>query len=622
MTSFIQFFIFTPIVGFIISLLIPKTKETLISRAVFFTVGLHFFTALIFVVYWLLNGHQTLNLSEIILFKSKEYEFLIDFCFDKITATYLLVGSFLTFLVAIYSRTYLHRESGYKRFFNTILFFYIGYNLTIFSGNFETLFIGWEILGICSFLLIAFYRERYLPVKNAIKVFSVYRIGDVGLILAMWASHHLWHQNITFFQLRNDYLMHVELETHSFIGVFISLMILVAAAAKSAQLPFSAWLPRAMEGPTPSSAIFYGSLSVHIGAFLLLRTYEFWENQISVRIIIILLGLTTSIVATLIARVQSTVKSQIAYSSAAQIGLIFIEIALGLEDIALVHFAGNAFLRTYQLLVSPSVVSYMIREQFYNFVPRHHTFEDSLPKKIEYSIYLLSLKEWNLDSFLNFILWTPLKSVGRKLNFLTVKRLIAVFIPGYLLGIVCYFYEEKFPKQIHEYFPATFAFIGLIMVIKSYSERKSPRMSFLLIILNHFWITLAISFNEYFQLNEALFYLSGIVVAGSVGYIILYKLKKLEPTLDVNQFYGHVYEHPKLAFIFLLSVLSITGFPITPTFIGEDLVFSHIHEDQVFLAFFISSSFILSGIAMLRLYAKLFLGPHVKTYHETPYRSS
>jgi NADH:ubiquinone oxidoreductase subunit 5 (subunit L)/multisubunit Na+/H+ antiporter MnhA subunit len=353
-----------------------------------------------------------------------------------------------------------------------------------------------------------------------------------------------------------------------------------------------------------------------------LRTYEFWENQISVRIIIILLGLTTSIVATLIARVQSTVKSQIAYSSAAQIGLIFIEIALGLEDIALVHFAGNAFLRTYQLLVSPSVVSYMIREQFYNFVPRHHTFEDSLPKKIEYSIYLLSLKEWNLDSFLNFILWTPLKSVGRKLNFLTIKRLIAVFIPAYLLGIVCYFYEEKFPKQIHEYFPTAFAFIGLIMVIKSYSERKSPRMSFLLIILNHFWITLAISFNEYFQLNEALFYLSGIVVAGSVGYIILYKLKKLEPTVDVNQLYGHVYEHPKLAFIFLLSVLSITGFPITPTFIGEDLVFSHIHEDQVFLAFFISSSFILSGIAMLRLYAKLFLGPHVKTYHETPYRSS
>lgn len=622
MNSFIHIFIFIPIVGFIISLIIPKNRETLLSRSVFFTVGLHFATFVGFVIYWLFNGHPSLNLSEIVLFKSKEYEFLIDLYFDKITATYLMVGSFLTLLVTIYSRTYLHREVGYKRFFNTILFFYIGYNITIFSGNFETLFIGWEILGICSFLLIAFYRDRYLPVKNAIKVFSVYRIGDVGLILAMWASHHLWHENITFQKLSNYELVHEHIQSHSFIGAFISLTILVAAAAKSAQLPFSSWLPRAMEGPTPSSAIFYGSLSVHFGVFLLLRTYPFWEQQLSVRIIIVLLGLSTSIITTLIARVQSTIKSQIAYSSAAQIGLIFIEVALGFENLALIHFAGNAFLRTYQLLVSPSVVSYMIREQFYNFVPRLHTFEDSLPKKLEYSIYLLSLKEWNLDSFMNFVYWDPLKAIGRKLNFLTTKRLLLIFVPAYIIGLTCYYFQEYFPKQIHEYFPAFFALIGFVMVIKSYSERKSPRMSFLLILMNHFWITLAISFNEHFQINEAFFYLSGVIIAGLIGYIMLQKLKKEEHGIDLNQFYGHSYEHPKFAFIFLVAALSITGFPITPTFIGEDLIFSHIHEDQLFLAFFISSSFILSGISMVRLYARLFLGPHVKTYHQTPYRSS
>lgn len=622
MASLIQLFIFIPIIGFIISLVIPAKQELVLSRSVFFTVGLHFVGYLVFVIYWLLHGHQTLDLPEVVLFKSKEYEFLIDFCFDKITATYLFVGVLLTFLVTIYSRTYLHRETGYKRFFNTILFFHIGYNITIFGGNFETLFIGWEILGISSFLLIAFYRERYLPVKNAIKVFSVYRIGDVGLILAMWASHHLWHANIPFLKLRNYELVHEHLQSHSFIGVFISLMILVAAAAKSAQLPFSSWLPRAMEGPTPSSAIFYGSLSVHFGVFLLLRTYPFWEQQLSVRVLIVLLGLSTSIIATLIARVQSTVKSQIAYSSIAQIGLIFIEVALGLENIALIHFAGNAFLRTYQLLISPSVVSYLIKEQFYNFIPRQHTFEDSFPKKIEYSIYLLSLKEWNLDHFMNFMLWKPLKNIGKKLDFLTTKRLLLLFIPAYLIGLLCYFNESKFPSQIHEYFPTCFAFIGLIMVIKSYSERKSPRMSFLLIIMNHLWITLSISFNEYFQMEECIFYLSGVIIAGIVGYVMLEKLKKQEQNIDLNQFYGHSYEHPKFAFVFLLTVLSVTGFPITPTFIGEDLIFSHIHENQVFLAFFISSSFILSGISMIRLYARLFLGPHIKTYHETPYQAS
>ncbi|MFN8690348.1 MAG: proton-conducting transporter membrane subunit, partial [Cyclobacteriaceae bacterium] len=147
------------------------------------------------------------------------------------------------------------------------------------------------------------------------------------------------------------------------------------------------------------------------------------------------MGLTTSVVATGIARVQSSVKSQIAYSSIAQIGLIFIEVAAGLEALALIHFAGNAFLRTYQLLVSPSVVSYLIREQFYNFKPRQHTVEDSLPKRLEYSFYILCLKEWNLDAFLYRYFWSPIKWAGRKLNFLATHRILFFFVPLYLVGL-------------------------------------------------------------------------------------------------------------------------------------------------------------------------------------------
>ena len=415
MTLLLEFFILIPIAGFILSLLIPGKKENVISWVASFTVGIHFASFIVFIVYWLSQGHPTLNLKDIVLFHTDGYEFFIDFYFDKITAVYVFVGSFLTFLVAIYSRVYLHRENGYKRFFNTILFFYVGYNIVIFSGNLETLFMGWEILGISSFLLIAFYRDRYLPVKNAVKVFSIYRIGDVGIILAMWMSHHLWHENITFLKLSNYELVSSQLQTHSLIGVFISLMILISAAAKSAQFPFSFWLPRAMEGPTPSSAIFYGALSVHVGIYILLRTFPFWEHQLSVRILIGAVGLISSVIASGVARVQSSVKSQIAYSSIAQIGLIFIEVALGLKDLALWHFAGNAFLRTYQLLVSPSVVTYLIREQFFNFIPRRHTIEDSLPKKIEYTFYMLCLKEWSLDSIMYRYLVESLE-MGREKN--------------------------------------------------------------------------------------------------------------------------------------------------------------------------------------------------------------
>lgn len=622
MNELLQYFILLPFLGFIISLFLPESKEKAISWTAFGTVFLQLIGLVVFIIFWIIDGAKDLNLLELSILKTAHYEFFIDFYFDQISAVYLFIGALLTSMITTYSRYYLHREKGYKRFFNTVLFFFFGYNLAILSGNFETLFIGWEIIGISSFLLIAFYRERYLPVKNAFKVFSIYRIGDVGLLLAMWASHHLFHENITFMKLNNYELVNEHLQNHSIIGIFIALCLACAAAAKSAQIPFSSWLPRAMEGPTPSSAIFYGSLSVHLGVFLMLRTFPFWEHQTTMRFAIGLMGLTTSLAASVMARVQSSVKSQVAYSSISQIGIIFIEIALGFETLALIHFAGNAFLRTYQLLVSPSVVSYLIRDQFYNFKPREKAIEDSYPKKIEYTLYILALKEFNLEGFLNMVLWRPLKMIGKSLDFLNIKRIYFFFIPIYLLGFITYKFKLHLPYQITNILPELFAFIGLVFVFKSFSERRSPFLAWILIVMNHFWIALAIVFNDKVSVSEIAYYLAGIIVAGTIGYFALLQLRKLERKILINQYLGHVYEHPKFAFFFLLATLGITGFPITTTFIGEDLVFSHIDSNQLFLAFFVASSFVVSGIAGIRIYARLFLGPHVKTYHELPYKSS
>ena len=615
-------FLCIPALGFLVSLFIPGKREIQLSRVAFYTAGLNLLSLMVFVVFWIFSGAPELNIKDIFLYRSPHYEFLLDFYFDKIAVVYLLVGSMLTFLITIYSRYYLHRESGYKRFFNTILFFYLGYNIAVLSGNFETLFIGWEILGISSFLLIAFYRDRYLPTRNAVKVFSVYRIGDVGILLAMWASHHLWHENITFMKLHNQLLVHEHLAGHTLLGVFISVMIVIAAAAKSAQLPFSYWLPRAMEGPTPSSAIFYGSLSVHFGVFLLLRTHPFWENQISVRILIALLGLSTSIVATFIAQVQSSIKSQIAYASVAQIGLIFIEISLGFENLALFHFAGNAFLRTYQLLVSPSLVSYLIREQFYNFEPHKDRSSFRLYEKLQNTLFILSIREFGLDDFMKKWVFNPFKIIGRKLSFLNLKNIFLYVIPTYLIGIFFVFHKNDIPNTLRDYLPATFALVGLSMVMRSFGERKDPKLAWLLIILNHCWIALAISFNDKFNWEHISMYLSGVLVFGILGYIFLRKLGQNENAhFDLQRYYGHVYEHPRFGVAFLLASLGLMGFPISYTFIGEDLIFSHIGEHQFFLAFFNSLGFILGGISIVRLYARLFMGPHIKTYHETPTQS-
>ena len=610
-----------PFLGFIISLVLPRKNEKLISRISFLTVGAHLLFSIYFISIWLMSGMKDIDFKEFSIFRSGNYDYYIDIHFDVITMTFLIVGSILTFLVSGFSRLYLHREHGYRRFFSTLLFFFIGYNIIIFAGNLETMFIGWEILGISSFLLIAFYRERYLPVKNAVKVFSIYRIGDVGLILAMWLSHHFWQANISFKDMSDAQSLNEHLSQHSLIGIAISMLIYMSAAAKSAQLPFSSWLPRAMEGPTPSSAIFYGSLSVHIGAFVMMRTYPFWEHQTSFRIFVVVIGIITSIYAILTSRVQSSIKSQIAYSSMAQIGLIFIEIAFGFHEFALIHIAGNAFLRTYQLLVSPSVVSYKIREQFYNFVPHPKTIEDTWPKRFEYTIYMLSLKEWNLDSFMYKYLWNPLKKFGNRLNFLTFKNVFVFFFIIMFLGFTLLFNESLISEELENYVPTVLAFIGLIAVIKAFTERNSVRLSWSLVIINHLLVAMAIAFNEHFDISHIMLYLSGVIVSGIIGFLCIQKLRKLEKWVSLDKFYGHSYEHPKVTMIFFISCLGLSGFPITPTFIGIDLIFSHIKEYQVLLAFFIALSFILNGLAVIRIYARIFLGPHVKKYHSIAKRS-
>lgn len=622
MAMFLPYFILIPILGFLISWSIPKKNEKVISWTAFITVGLHLLTAAGFIIYWLLQHHPYLNLPGWVLYQTSKYSFYFSLYFDNVTATYLIVGDIILFQVAAYSRCYLHREEGYKRFFSTILLFYLGYNITIFSGNLETLFIGWEMLGISSFLLIAFYRDRYLPAKNAVKVVSVYRLGDVGLILAMWLSHHLWHGNVSFLQLSSHELVSAKLQTNTLLGLFVSLTILMSAVAKSAQLPVTSWLPRAMEGPTPSSAIFYGSLSVHIGVFVLLRTMPFWEHQLAVRIFIGVIGLATSVIATGIARVQSTIKTQIAYASAAQIGIMFIEVAAGFEEVALIHFAGNAFLRAYQLLVSPSVVSYLIREQFYNFKPREHTFEDSFSRKAAYTIYMLCMKEWNLDNLMYRYMWNPLKWLGKWLDFLTLSRVVYFGIPAYFAGVALVYYRELLWEPFEKSLPYLFCSIALMLVLKSFAERKLARMSWLLVIMHHFWIALAISVNERFYFNEDRLYLSGIVVAGIVGFIILWWLRSHEGSIDMDQFHGHSYRHPKFAFVFLLACLGLSGFPISPTFVGEDLIFIHIREDQIVLAIMVSLSYVIDGLSLIRMYARVFLGPHSKSIYEMAYRSS
>lgn len=623
MERILQFFIFIPLVGFILSLFFSNRQERQIAGLAYSIVGLQFAGILLFVLSWILQKSPDLNLKHFVFYKEDNIEIFLDFYFDKVTAVFGLVGALITLLVLVFSKFYLHRDEGYKRFFNTVLLFFFGYNVAVFSGNFETLFIGWEFLGITSFLLIAFYRDRYLPVKNALKTISLYRLGDICLLLALWMSHHFWHENVTFLKLNDGALVAGQVAEHFNIALFISAMLIVSASIKSAQYPFSSWLPRAMEGPTTSSAVFYGSLSVHLGVFLLLRTHTFWESIGVMKVGIILIGIVTTVIASLIARVQSTVKTQIAYASIAQIGLMFIEVALGWHNLVLIHFTGNAFLRTYQLLVSPSVLGYLIHDQVFNYTPGNPEIKKSVMGKFANSLYVLSIKEWNMDYFLRKFLWNPAKFIGNTFYFVSGKLIIWILGVAYIAGLLFFYFDDHIPKMLDEIIHILFAFISMVLVLVAFVEKRNAIRAWVLIILSQFYCVLSIALlNDEYQFVEILLYASGLALAAIVGSYSLFQLRRAEKSVALNDFYGHFYEHPKLAFIFLLACFAFVSLPFTPSFIGIDLMFSHIDKSEYLLIALMTINFLVLELAVLRIYARLFLGPHKKQTHPIAYRSS
>ena len=275
-----------------------------------------------------------------------EYHFGAALRADWLSYPLLLLTILLAGIVGVFSVRYLHRDCGYFRFFLLLHLFTFGALLVIGAADLDLLLAGWELVGLTSVLLIAYFDERREPVRNAVRVFAFYRVADLGLLLAMFVLHT---------QIRTTHSTELgALSTGS--ATLVGLLLLFAAAGKSAQAPFSGWLPRAMEGPTPSSAIFYGAISVHLGAYLLLRCAEVLEKSPVAAVAVAVVGGVTALLATLVHRASTDAKTSLAYAGMAQLGIIFIEIAIGWRQLALAHMLGHAVVRTLQFLRAPSML--------------------------------------------------------------------------------------------------------------------------------------------------------------------------------------------------------------------------------------------------------------------------
>ncbi|MFM7159573.1 MAG: proton-conducting transporter membrane subunit, partial [Planctomycetaceae bacterium] len=229
--------------------------------------------ASIAVLVWMLSTDQThLLLVGRNWVEIPGYHFAFKLVFDRLSVPFVILSFLLCGTIGAFAARYLHREPGFNRFFVLFSFFLLGMVVTSLAGTIETLFAGWELVGLSSALLVAFYHDRLGPVSNGLHVWSVYRFSDAALLLASVVLHHLTGEGDfdQLFRTEGNWPFGTPALASDW-ATIVGFLLAIAAAGKSALIPFSGWLPRAMEGPTPSSAVFYGALSVHLGAYLLLR---------------------------------------------------------------------------------------------------------------------------------------------------------------------------------------------------------------------------------------------------------------------------------------------------------------------------------------------------------------
>ncbi len=562
----------------------------------------------VLLILWVAQGCQPFEAAFGDIYSSSDYRFPFTLYFDTTSAVFVGVITFISAIIVKYCRYYMHRENRYGSFFATILVFLSGIYLLVLAGTLDLLFAGWEIVGISSFLLIGFYWERQGPTENAIRTYSVYRLCDVGLLMGAWLGHLIWHQTQHFSMLAKiPNVFSTELGMFQLMG--LSFLILLAAAGKSAQFPFCFWLPRAMEGPTPSSAIFYGALSIHCGVYLLLRTYPIWSVLPVTRISVAVLGLSTAVFATLASRVQSNIKASIAYASITQVGLMLIEVAAGWHAFVLLHFVGNASLRCYQLLVSPSVVAHLIRMQSSAFT--HERLLDwrvghRLPVKITGTLYALSLQDGFLEPALKTLLWRPLVRAGRVLDtlFASPTRKAAVALGGLFL-LIGIFYGQHRSNSLA-------LGLGLLMLLASLvaaGEARSPWRVWLATGTSVMLAGLAVAIADPHSFNNVWVYFAGVIPSWLLGAWMLHLLN-FRPSTQINlrAYSARATTQPQISFWFFVAFLGVTGFPITPAFLGEDLLLHYAIGDHLWLAACISFIFVVNGITLVRLYSHLCLG--------------
>jgi NADH-quinone oxidoreductase subunit L len=350
-----------PLLGFLINGLFGRRlSKAAINIVAVGSVALSFAYVLwvISSLYPLLSAHSESYFSWI---QSGTLRVGFDFSVDRLTALMLLIITGVGLLIHTYSIGYMAHENGYSRFFSYLNLFMFFMLTLVLASNFLLLFVGWEGVGLCSYLLIGFYFQEDYANDAGKKAFVVNRIGDFGFMLGMLLL--VVHFNTLDFGKLSTALASAPLETHAGFLTAIALLLFVGATGKSAQFPLYVWLPDAMAGPTPVSALIHAATMVTAGVYMIARSAFLYGHTPIALHVVALIGLFTAVLAATIGLAQNDIKKVFAYSTVSQLGYMFLGLGVGAYSTGMFHVMTHAFFKALLFLGAGSVIHGLSGEQ-------------------------------------------------------------------------------------------------------------------------------------------------------------------------------------------------------------------------------------------------------------------
>ncbi len=359
-----------PFIGFLINGLARKSMSKqligLLGSAVIF---LSFCLSVIIFLETTRHGFVARNITYFPLIALDNLSIPFEFQVDQLTSVFLLIITGVGFLIHVYSISYMKEEdqSGFGRYFSYLNLFVFSMLLLVLGGNYVIMFMGWEGVGLCSYLLIGFWFKNHEYNYAAKKAFIMNRIGDVGFLLGVFwlisifgtASYH------DLFNPETGKLLSGQ-TSNSPALIGITLLLFLGATGKSAQIPLYTWLPDAMAGPTPVSALIHAATMVTAGIYMIARSNIMYSLAPATMIVIAIVGLATAILAALIALKQNDIKKVLAYSTVSQLGYMFLGLGVGAYTASVFHVMTHAFFKALLFLGAGSVIHAMGGEQDIN----------------------------------------------------------------------------------------------------------------------------------------------------------------------------------------------------------------------------------------------------------------